>query len=116
MHKSSISYKNILLIAVVVAIYSLSGLFTKLASSYDFLTTGYSLCLSGVICILGLYAILWQLVLKRIPLNQAYPFRSLSVVFGLAIAYFAFQETVTRQNLLGCAIVLLGLLIITTGR
>ena len=61
---------------------------------------------------LGIYAILWQMALKEVPLNKAYLFRSLGVVYGLAIAYFVFQETITWGNLLGGGIVLGGLLIL----
>ena len=114
--KSSLSFKSIFFISFAVAVYSLSGLFSKLASSCDFLSYSYFLCLLGVIGVLGSYAILWQIALKRISLSQAYPFRSLSIVFGLAIAYFAFHEVVTWQYLIGCLIVLFGLLIITTGK
>lgn len=99
-----------------VAVYSLSGLFSKLASSYAFLSYSYFLCLIGVVGVLGCYAVLWQVALKKIPLSQAYPFRSMSIVFGLAIAYIAFHETVTWQNVIGSILVLMGLVIITTGK
>ncbi len=99
-----------------IALYALSGYFTKLGSCYIFLSTAFLLCLGGAITILAVYAILWQIALKRVPLSQAYPFRSLGVVYGLAIAYFAFHEDVTWQNLIGAIIVLSGLLIITTGK
>jgi len=108
--------KNILLLLVAIAVYSASNYFTKQASNHVFMSLVYMLCLIGVVGVLGCYAVLWQIALKRIPLSQAYPFRSLSIVFGLAIAYFAFHEVVTWQNLIGCLIVLLGLLIITTGK
>ena len=116
MQESQNHWFNIFTICIAVAVYSASGFFTKLASAYDFLSFPYIACLSGVVVVLGLYAVLWQTALKRIALSQAYPFRSLSVVFGLGIAYFAFHENVTWQNLLGAGIVVTGLVIITTGK
>ena len=65
---------------------------------------------------LGTYAILWQMALKKVPLNKAYLFRSLGVVYGLAIAYFIFCESITWGNLLGGGIVLGGLLILMTDK
>ena len=50
--------------------------------------------------------------LKKVPLNKAYLFRSLGVVYGLAIAYFVFRESITWGNLLGGGIVLGGLLVL----
>ena len=62
--------------------------------------------------VLGTYAILWQMALKKVPLNKAYLFRSLGVVYGMAIACYIFQETITWGNLLGGGIVLGGLLVL----
>ena len=109
-----LTIRNILFLMLTVAIYSSAGFFSKLASGYDFLSLFYICCLGGVITILGVYAVLWQIALKKIPLNQAYLFRSLGVVYGLAIAYFIFQETITWGNLLGGGIVLGGLLVLMT--
>jgi len=114
--KSTLSSVNFLLLCLAVAIYSLSGFFSKTASYYDFLSPIYTLCLVAVVGVLGVYAILWQMILKRVPLSVAYPFRSLGVIYGLAIAGFAFHEPITWQNLLGGAIVMLGLFIMTTDK
>ena len=108
----TLSVRNILFLCFAVAVYSASGLFAKLASRYDFLSFPYLLCLGGVVLVLGTYAILWQMALKEVPLNKAYLFRSLGVVYGLAIAFFVFQETITWGNLLGGGIVLGGLLLL----
>ena len=107
----SLSVRNILFLCFAVAVYSASGLFTKMASRYDFLSCPYLLCLGGVVLVLGTYAILWQMALKEVPLNKAYLFRSLGVVYGMAIACYIFQETITWGNLLGGGIVLEGLLV-----
>lgn len=114
--KSTLSSVYFLLLCLAVAIYSMSGFFTKLAAGYTFMSITYVLCLVAVVGVLGLYAVLWQMILKRVPLSVAYPFRSLGVVYGLAIAGFAFHEPITWQNLLGGAIVMLGLFIMTTGK
>lgn len=103
---------NALFLAFAVAVYSSSGFFTKLASQFEFISINYILCLFGVVVVLGTYAVLWQIALKRVNLNQAYLFRSLGLIYGLCIAYFAFHESVLWQNILGALIVLSGLLIL----
>lgn len=105
-----------LFLAFAVAVYSSAGFFMKLASQYEFLSTTYIFCLCGVVVVLGIYAVLWQMALKRVPLSMAYPFRSLGVVYGLSIAGIVFHEGVTMQNLLGGCIMLVGLLLMNTGR
>ena len=105
-----------LFLCISIAVYAMSGFFTKLASGYAFLSASYLFCLGGAVIVLAVYAVLWQMILKRVPLSVAYPFRSLGVVYGLAIAGFAFHEPITWQNILGGAIVMLGLFIMTTDK
>ena len=106
----TLSIRNIIFLCFAVAVYSASGFFSKMASRHDFLSFPYLLCLGGVILVLASYAILWQMALKRVPLNKAYLFRSLGVVYGLAIACFVFHESITWNNVLGGGIVVCGLL------
>ena len=108
----TLSVRNILFLCFAVAVYSASGFFSKMASRYDFLSCPYLLCLGGVVLVLGTYAILWQMALKEVPLNKAYLFRSLGVVYGLAIACYIFHESITWGNLIGGGIVLGGLLVL----
>ena len=107
-----LSLKNILFLCITIAIYSLSDLLSKLASECDFLSDLYVVYLSGAVLVLVLYALLWQMVLKRIPLNKAYMFRSLGVVYGLGIAFLVFHENITWLNIWGSTLVLSGLLIL----
>ena len=112
----SISFGYALFLCFAVAVYSSSGIFMKLASENNLLSLQYVGYVCGVVVILGIYAILWQIVLKKVHLSQAYPFRSLGVVYGLAIAGLAFHESITFFNLLGGALVVLGILVISTGK
>ena len=108
----SLSFHKSIFLCFAVAIYSTSGIFSKLASGYEFLSYLYMLCLGVVITMLGVYAVLWQMALKRVPLNQAYLFRSLGLVYGLCIAHFIFNEKITVQNIGGCCLVLTGMLLL----
>lgn len=117
-HKTAnkLTIQSALFLTFAVAVYSFAGFFSKLASNYDFLSLPYLCCLGGVVIVLGLYAVLWQFALKRVPLNQAYLFRSLGLVFGLAIAFLVFHESISQQNLLGAGIVLCGLIILLSAK
>lgn len=106
----------IALLVLAVAVYSLSSFLSKLASGFDFLSIPYLCCFGGVVMVLGVYAFLWQIALKKAPLNKAYLFKSLSLVFGLGIAHFAFQESLTGKNLAGALIVFVGLLVLLSER
>lgn len=112
-NKEGLTIQTILFLCVAVAVYSLSGVFTKLASGYDFISLPYIASLVGAVFVLGIYAILWQKALKNTSLSQAYPFRSLGLVYSLIIAHFIFCESISWQNILGSIIIILGLLILT---
>ncbi len=114
MPNQSISISQILFLVGAVAVYSASSLFNKLASMHEMMSIEYLLFLGGSVAVLGVYAVLWQIILKRIPLSTAYPFRSLGIVYGLVIAGGVFGETVSLQNIIGAAMVIVGVLIIST--
>ena len=64
--------KNYILLHLLLLFLSFSGVFSKMAANYDVLSYGFILCYGGVLLVLFIYAILWQQILKRIPLTIAY--------------------------------------------
>lgn len=71
----------------------------------------YLLGLGGAIAMMGVYAILWQQVLKRIDLSTAYMFKGTSLVFVMLLAALLFGEAITWMNVLGAAIIILGIVL-----
>lgn len=66
----------------------------------------FFLCALGVI---GIYAVLWQMVLKRVPLSAAYMMKSVTVIYGMMIASQLFGEHISIKNLAGCALIIAGI-------
>ena len=95
----------------VFLIYSLSGLFSKSASRCEFLSLSYLAFLSGCVFVLGIYAVLWQQVIKRMPVSDAYMLSGITSFFGLAIAHFIFDEPITVNNIIGTTITLSGIVL-----
>ena len=69
----------------------------------------YILGLIGAIGVMGLYAILWQQILKRIELSLAYMFKGTSLVFVMLLAYALFDEQITWNNIVGAIIIIVGI-------
>jgi multidrug transporter EmrE-like cation transporter len=65
----------------------------------------YFIILGGM----GLQVIFWQKSLKYYSLSFAYPFRSLVSFIVLFSAYVFFQESITILNIIGLAIISLGI-------
>lgn len=85
-------------------IYTTSGVFSKLASQREFLSLGYIAFLACTVGVLGIYAVLWQQIIKRMDVSLAYMFKGTGVVFGLLLAHFVFGEAITTTNIVGAAI------------
>ena len=60
---------------------------------------------------MAVYAVLWQQILKRIQLSQAFLCKSLTVVFSLTIAHFLFNEVISSNNVLGATLIIVGIII-----
>lgn len=58
-----------------IFIYASSGVFSKLASQQDFVSLLYIAFLCGSVAVLGIYAVLWQQIIKRMPVGDAYLFK-----------------------------------------
>lgn len=93
----------------IFLLYSLTGIFTKAASEYVFMSWPYLLWIGGTICILGVYAILWQQIISRIPVSEAYMFKGTSLVFVLILSHLIFGEAITWTNILGAIIIVGGI-------
>ena len=100
-----------LLLVTAFLIYSTTGIFTKFASGEEFLSMTYIFFLSMVIVAMGIYAIMWQLILKRVPLSQAYLYKSMTVLFSLFFAFSIFNEEVTLKNMLGAVLIISGIIV-----
>ena len=106
-----ISIVSILLLIFAFLVYSCTGIFTKLASMQEMLSLSYFGCFGLIIVLLGGYAILWQIILGKVLLSQAYLFKSLTVVFSLFFAWSIFNEEITIKNVIGSCIIIVGIII-----
>ena len=92
-------------------LYACVSIFTKYASQQEFMSWNYMLGLIGAIGAMGLYAILWQQVLKRIELSIAYMFKGTSLIFVMLLAYVLFGEQITWNNIVGAIIIVGGIVL-----
>ena len=99
-------------VQALVCLYTLSGVAAKHASTYEFMSWGFIVCYGIEIMILGIYAILWQQVIKRIELSIAYANRSIALLWSMVWAVLFFREQITLQNIVGVGIVILGTVLV----
>lgn len=107
-----ISAKTIMGLQIAVIIYTLSTVAAKLAAMQEGVNFKFLLFYGIEIAILGIYAILWQQIIKRCQLSVAYANRATAVFWSLLWPALFFSEKITMNNIIGVIIVFAGTMIV----
>ena len=97
---------------VAIVFVSLSGVMSKMAAGESFLSFRFMLFYGLEIVILGVYAIVWQQIIKRMQLSIAYCNKSITLLWSLVWSVVIFSEAITIKNIIGVLVVILGIVII----
>lgn len=102
---------SLLSLVAINLLYACVGVFTKYASQQEFMSWNFMLGVMGAVGVMGLYAVLWQQILKRVELSVAYMFKGTSIIFVMLLAYVLFGEQITWNNVLGAIIIIVGIVL-----
>ncbi len=102
------------LLHFLLLLYSLGGIFTKEAGKQEFLSWRFIICYAGLLFILGLYAIGWQQIIKRIPLTTAFANKAITILWGILWGVLFFGEEISVGKLVGAGIVAAGVVLYTS--
>lgn len=103
--------KSYIVLHLMLMLYSMSGICSKLAAGEDFLSFKFCLLYGCILLLLGLYAIGWQQIIKQLPLTTAFANKAVTIVWGLVWGVLFFHETVTVGKVLGIVMVGLGIIL-----
>ena len=81
----------------------------KLASRHPFLSLPYLLWMGAELGILGVYALCWQQIIKKVDISVAYSNRAAAIVWTTLWAALFFRERISLQNVLGILILFAGI-------
>lgn len=109
--KNKTSPKMYLALHLLIVLFSLSSVCSKLASKQPFLSFKFCLFYGLVLAILAAYALFWQQIIKRMPLTAAYANKAVTVVWGLLWGLLIFNEKITVGKMIGCVIIVAGVLL-----
>ena len=96
----------------LLAIYTLSGVCSKMAGHYAFLSFGFVFYYGLIILNLGLYAIVWQQLLKHLNLTTAFCNKAVSIAWGMLWGVLIFSEVISWNMILGAVVVIFGVIIV----
>ena len=92
-------------------VYACTAIFTKMASRQEIFSLSYLLWIAGAVGVLGVYALLWQQVIARMPISTAYMFKGTSLIFVLVFSASLFGEAITLDNVIGAVIIIVGIIL-----
>ncbi|QOV20922.1 EamA family transporter [Blautia liquoris] len=103
-----------LLLHISLLFSSLSGVCSKLAAGQKFLSLRFFFYYGLVLVIMFGYAVIWQQILKRMPLTVAYSNKPISLIWGMVWGALIFKERITWKMILGAAIIFAGIYLVVT--
>ncbi len=109
-----ISVGMILVLQLAVFFYSLSGVFNKMAALESFMSFEFILYYGISIAILGIYAIVWQKILKNVSLTTAFSNRPVSMIWGIIWGSLIFHESITLPMIIGSTVIMIGVYVVVT--
>lgn len=113
--KGKIQWKDLLMLQVVFFVYSISSVVSKLASGKEFLSFEFLFFYGLDVIILGIYALLWQQVIKKFELSIAYANKAITLLWALTWGIVIFKEQITPGKVAGIVLVMIGIFILNSG-
>ena len=109
------NFKIYFALHMILLLYSVSSVFSKMAAGQTFLSVRFCLYYAGIIAILGVYAIAWQQIIKRLPLTAAFANKAVTVVWGIVWGALFFREAITVGKVIGAALIIAGIVVFSGG-
>ena len=99
---------------VVLAMFSVYAVFSKLAGEEDMLSFKWITYYSVALFIMGVYAICWQQIIKKMPIVTAYANKAVTVIWGIIFGAVIFGEQITVSQIIGAVIIIAGVYLVVT--
>lgn len=112
--KKNVRLKDIFMLQAVFLIYSISSVVSKFASGKELFSLEFIFLYGLDILVLGIYALLWQQVIKRFELSVAYANKAVTLLWALVWGIFIFHEQITPGKAAGILLVMAGIFILNS--
>ncbi len=107
-----IKIKYIIYLNILFLFYSFVGVFAKLASQQTFFSKSFIQYYLIELLILGIHAIFWQQILKKLSLSIAYSHFALFILWNFLWAHIFFNEQITLNNIFGSILIIFGIFLV----
>ena len=112
--KRKFQIKDILMLQIVFFIYSINSVVAKFASAQEPFSLNFILLYGLELCVLGIYAILWQQLIKRMELSVAYSNKAVVLLWAMVFGALLFKEQITLTKVAGILLVIVGIVVLNS--
>ena len=112
--KRKFQIKDILILQIVFFIYSINSVVAKFASAQEPFSLNFILLYGLELCVLGVYAILWQQLIKRMELSVAYSNKAVVLLWAMVFGALLFKEQITLTKVAGILLVIVGIVVLNS--
>lgn len=112
--KKKFQIKDILMLQIVFFIYSINSVVAKFASAQEPFSLNFILLYGLELCVLGVYAILWQQLIKRMELSVAYSNKAVVLLWAMVFGALLFKEQITLTKVAGILLVIIGIVVLNS--
>ncbi len=109
---TKIKWYHIIILQAVIVIYTLSSIVAKFATGKKLFSFEFFLFYGLEVAILGVYAILWQQMIKKFDLSIAYANRAMALIWSAIWAVLLFHDSLSIKQIVGILFVLLGTIVV----
>ena len=103
--------KVFLALHLLLLLFAGTTVLSKFAAGEEFLSLRFCLFFGGEFVLLGIYALGWQQILKRLPLTVAYTNKAVTLVWSMVFGVLLFHERIHLKQVIGCALAVAGVLL-----
>ena len=112
--KKKFDFKTFAVLHFILLLYSFVGVFMKLAFQNEMFSLKFFLFAGLAVLFLGIYAIVWQQVLKKMPLTVAFTNKAICIVWGMLWGALFLGDQITWYKILGSLIVFPGVVLVVS--
>ena len=112
MEEKTTKIQTYILLHLVLFVYSLGSICSKYAGQAELFSQRFFLFYGLVLLDLAVYALMWQQILKKLPLITAYANKAVIIIWGLVLGMLVFKETITFQQIIGAVIIMAGVIMV----
>lgn len=100
-----------IILHVLLLLYAFGSVFSKLAANHEIFSLAFCMLYGGVVVVLVVYGLVWQQVIKHMPLTTAYANKAITVIWGMVLGTTIFHEQIDPTQVIGAMIIIAGIVL-----